>query len=212
MKRFFLLSVVLVALASCVPLSFLEEKHEFIVEVVGDKYLNDVKDWYQTSYSDYWVQEHPVVVLYYDGSGPYSERQEFYSKEKDFVAAGGEIVDTNNLKNNLNKTWSSYTPIYDVDVWWQVDADEWQARVRSLSRLELVDNKVFLMEFKKSDEYFLVQSITEPSHDSEKDVYHLGRLKRDSIHGFAVFVQEVPSKITLVSNTKILGAEVVWPE
>ncbi|WP_231556108.1 hypothetical protein [Thermotoga neapolitana] len=63
MKRFFLLSVVaFLLLTSCLPI--LEEKHEFIVEVVGNAYLNDVKNWYQPSYSDYLIQEHPVLLLY----------------------------------------------------------------------------------------------------------------------------------------------------
>jgi len=31
---------------------------------VGNAYLNDVKNWYQPSYSDYLIQEHPVLLLY----------------------------------------------------------------------------------------------------------------------------------------------------
>ncbi|WP_233185640.1 hypothetical protein [Thermotoga sp. SG1] len=68
------------------------------------------------------------------------------------------------------------------------------------------------MEFVKNDEYFRVLSITEPSYDPNKDVYHLGQVYRDSTHGFAVFVQKIPSKVTLESETKIFGAEVVWPK
>lgn len=220
MKRFFLLSVVaFLLLTSCLPI--LEEKHEFIVEVVGNAYLNDVKNWYQPSYSDYLIQEHPVLLLYYesgtDPNSPYFQRQIFYEKNGDFVAAAGvivgtagEIVDT----ERLTSIWQNYTPIYDVDVWYQYDEDEWQARVRPLSRLELVGNRVFLVKFVKDGEYFRVLSITEPSYDQANDVYHLGQVDRDSTHGFAVFVQEVLSSKTVTpeSERKILGAEVVWPE
>ncbi|WP_233185639.1 hypothetical protein [Thermotoga sp. SG1] len=130
MKRFFLLLVVaLLLLTSCLPLP--EEKHEFIVEVVGNTYLSNVMNWYQPSYSDYWLQEHPVLVLYYeDNTNSYNERQGFYEQSGDFVAAAGEIVDTSNLEDDLTNIWQSYTPIYDVDVWYQGDEGGWQARVR----------------------------------------------------------------------------------
>ncbi|WP_244857345.1 hypothetical protein [Thermotoga neapolitana] len=126
------------------------------------------------------------------------------------VGTAGEIVDT----ERLTSIWQNYTPIYDVDVWYQYDEDEWQARVRPLSRLELVGNRVFLVKFVKDGEYFRVLSITEPSYDQANDVYHLGQVDRDSTHGFAVFVQEVLSSKTVTpeSERKILGAEVVWPE
>jgi hypothetical protein len=89
MKRFFpFLGLILLILTACLPP--LEERHEFIVEVVGNAYLDDVMDWYQPSYGDYLVQEHPVIVLYYpDGSYAYSERAAFYEQNNDFVAAAG---------------------------------------------------------------------------------------------------------------------------
>lgn len=144
-------------------------------------------------------------------------KDRFLRENGDFVAAAGvivgtagEIVDT----ERLTSIWQNYTPIYDVDVWYQYDEDEWQARVRPLSRLELVGNRVFLVKFVKDGEYFRVLSITEPSYDQANDVYHLGQVDRDSTHGFAVFVQEVLSSKTVTpeSERKILGAEVVWPE
>ncbi|WP_241241248.1 hypothetical protein [Thermotoga sp. 38H-to] len=39
-------------------------------------------------------------------------------------------------------------------------------------------------------------------------VYHLGPMS--GVDGFAAFVQENPSRLTLESNTEILGAEVRW--
>jgi hypothetical protein len=215
MKRFFpFLGLILLILTACLPP--LEERHEFIVEVVGNAYLDDVMDWYQPSYGDYLVQEHPVIVLYYpDGSYAYSERAAFYEQNNDFVAAAGEIVDTADLKDDLNQIWSSYYPIYDVDVWWQADQGEWQARVKSLSKsVEFAPQSLFVVQFQRESYdgkvYYKVLSVDKEEPD-ENDLYHLGQLQVDSSHGFAVFLQEDPHKsLPAESNTKILGAEVRW--
>ncbi|ABQ46116.1 hypothetical protein Tpet_0087 [Thermotoga petrophila RKU-1] len=213
MKRFFpFLGLILLILTACLPP--LEERHEFIVEVVGNAYLDDVMDWYQPSYGDYLVQEHPVIVLYYpDGSYAYSERAAFYEQNNDFVAAAGEIVDTADLKDDLNQIWSSYYPIYDVDVWWQADQGEWQARVKDLTK-DVKITKFFVVTFKKVGNYCEVVDVKDEDESEiycdDKGVYHLGPLS--GVDGFVAFVQEAPSNRTLVpvSNTKILGAEVRW--
>ncbi|PLV58323.1 hypothetical protein [Thermotoga sp. KOL6] len=216
MKKFFLLSlIVFVFLTGCIPL-LLQDKQEFVVEVVGVSYLEEVKDWYQPSYSDYWAQDYPVIVLYYENNtSQYATRTNFYEQSGDFVAAAGEIVDNTAIKDNLNSIWKSYSPEYDVDVWYQQDAGEWQARVKPLSKdVVPTPNFLFLVEFEKvqGENYYKVTEISSKSPD-ENDRYHLGNIQVDSSHGFAVFAQRMPStKVTLESETKILGAEVVWPK
>ncbi|KHC90714.1 hypothetical protein Mc24_07283 [Thermotoga sp. Mc24] len=203
MKRFLLfVGVVFLLLTACLPL--FEERHEFIVEVVGNTYLYDVMDWYQPSYGDYLVQEHPVIVLYYPNEGSaYYERKTFYEQSGDFVAAAGEIVETTDLKNDLNRIWSSYYPTYDVDVWWQADQGEWQAKVKDLTK-DVKITKFFVVTFNKRDNHCEVVDIKDENeiYLDNSGVYHLGPMS--GVDGFAAFVQENPSGL------KILGAEVRW--
>ncbi|AIY85639.1 MULTISPECIES: hypothetical protein [unclassified Thermotoga] len=209
MKRFFpFLGLILLILTACLPP--IEERHEFIIEVVGNAYLDDVMDWYQPSYGDYLVQAHPVIVLYYpDESYAYYERATFYEQYNDFVAAAGVIVDTADLKNDLGRIWNSYYPIYDVDVWWQADREEWQARVKGLTR-DVNITTFFVVTFNGRDNYCEVVDIKDEGeiYLDNNGVYHLGPLS--GVDGFAAFVQENPRELTLESNTKILGAEVRW--
>ncbi|WP_241241249.1 hypothetical protein [Thermotoga sp. 38H-to] len=152
MKRFFpFLGLIFLILTACLPP--FEERHEFIVEVVGDNYLGNVRDWYQPSYGDYLVQEHPVIVLHYPAkSNARNERAAFYQNNNDFVAAAGEIVNVENLKSDLDSIWSSYYPIYDVDVWWQADQGEWQAKVKDLTK-DVKITKFFVVTFNKRDNH-----------------------------------------------------------
>ena len=212
-----LATLVVLVVVGCVPL-ILEERHEFVVEVVGGEYLDEVMDWYQPNYSDYILQK-PVIVLYYPSDFlVYSTRKSYYQMPEDFVAAGGDIVDPSNLSADLNKIWSSYTPTYDIDVWWQDDAKEWQAKVKDLSKtITLEGYKFFLIEFNKEIHgsgkiYYKVKGLREVEPD-KNNIFHLGDVK----DGFVVILQEDPSQrasskgILGESNTKILGAEVVWP-
>jgi len=196
-----LATLVVLVVVGCVPL-ILEERHEFVVEVVGEKYLDEVMKWYHPSYSDYNLQEKPVIVLYYDNDNG------------SFVAAAGEKFSSSDLKVFLEEKWESYNPRWDVDVF--VTDNKYYAKIlpRKIDiKPEII---VSLVEFEKktygsSKNYYKVQKVT-PLQE-ENGLYELGDPSqlRTSTKGFAVLVRSV-EKIAIVPEiTKILGAEVVWP-
>ena len=194
-----LATLVVLVVVGCVPL-ILEERHEFVVEVAGEKYLDEVMKWYHPSYSDYILQK-PVIVLYYGNDNG------------SFVAAAGEKFSSSDLKVFLEEKWKSYNPRWDVDVF--VTDNKYYAKI-SLRKAEPIT--VTLVEFEKkthssSKNYYEVQKVT-LLEEKKDDQYELGDPSqlRTSTKGFAVLVRSVVRTIGQEPTiTEILGAEVVWP-
>lgn len=197
-----LATLVVLVVVGCVPL-ILEERHEFVVEVAGKEYLDEVMSWYQPSYSDYISQKKPVIVLYYNNETP-------------FVAAAGEEFssgNSGNLTTFLNEKWRSYDPIFDVDVF--VTDGKYCVRLRE--KKGVLQARIELIKFKKvnNEDYYEVCAVVSQEDLEEKnDLYILGDPSdlRTTEKGFAFVVRDLSKTVVMGREIYgIVGAEVVWP-
>ena len=193
--------------------SYIYEKEEMIVEVVGDwdSDAESVREWWIDNHSNYSISSTPVVVLWYSpGTLPYNERYSFYGSDGIF-ADGIEVSDT-----KIETRRDAHTVSYDVDIYWVKNGEdyEWYAQISQLapSKIEIVGNEVLVfVRFEKqaTGKY----EVTFYQELEGSGPYYLGDNLVDETHGIAVFVQSVPTSPGKIEITgpEILGAEVVMP-
>ena len=190
--------------------SYIYEKEEMLVEVVGD-WDSSIGNWWLGKHSSYALSSTPVVVLWYErGTSPYNARYLFYESEGVF-ADGIEVGDTSEIETRRDE----HTTSYDVDIYWEKDGNDyqWWASISSSapSRIAIEGDKYIFVRFEKvgPGKY----KVVEYRELSGSEPYYLGENLVDEINGIAVFVQSessAPQKIT-ITGPEILGAEVVMP-
>jgi len=208
--------------------SYIYEKEEMIVEVVGDwdSDAESVKNWWIDNHHSYSRSSTPVVVLWYSpgtspyGTSPYDERYSFYGSTGIF-ADGIKVSDTSEIETRGEK----HTVSYDVDIYWEKNGEDykWCAQISQLvpSKIEIVGNEVLVFvwfEKLETGKYRVIDCKYEEEL-SESDHYYLNECFGtdnlvDETHGIAVFVQSVstsPGKTIEITGQEILGAEVVMP-